>query len=203
MRVNQPVTTVERQVQEGAFIVSLTDRSGIITSANDEFIRISGFTADELIGQPHNIVRHPDMPPAAFADLWTTIQAGKPWHGMVKNRCKNGDFYWVDVNVTPVKEQGATVGYVSIRSKPSRSQVREADQLYTRMNKGMSMAEAMPAKPWLPVPDMSFAMRLGLGFAGFLGYFLLLILAAIILVASIACMGTARASTKADAAAAE
>ena len=176
MRVNQPVTTVERQVQEGAFIVSLTDRSGIITSANDEFVRISGFSREELIGQPHNLVRHPDMPAAAFADLWSTIQTGKPWHGMVKNRCKNGDFYWVDVNVTPIKEQGATVGYVSIRSKPSRSQVREADLLYKRMNKGMSMAEAMPPKPWIPFPAMSYALRLGLGFAFLLGYFLLLVL---------------------------
>ena len=89
------------QLQEGAFIVSMTDPQGLITYVNDEFIRISGFTEAELIGQPHNLVRHPDMPAAAFADLWATAKAGKPWYGLVKNRCKNGDFYWVDANVTP------------------------------------------------------------------------------------------------------
>ena len=129
MRNNLPVTTVEHQVQEGAFIVSMTDPRGIITYVNDEFVRISGFQPHELIGQPHNIVRHPDMPAAAFADLWATINAGEPWHGMVKNRSKNGDFYWVDANATAIREQGRITGFVSIRRKPSRSQIREAELL--------------------------------------------------------------------------
>jgi aerotaxis receptor len=175
MRVNQPVTTVEHQLQEGAFIVSMTDLQGNITFVNDEFVRVSGFLRDELIGQPHNLVRHPSMPAAAFADLWATVKAGRPWQGLVKNRCKNGDFYWVDANVTPIREQGAVVGYVSIRSKPGRSQIREAEPLYDRMNHGMSLAEAMPARPWIPFPAMSFAGRLGLGFGLTIGYFLLLL----------------------------
>ena len=120
MRVNQPVSAIEHQVQEGGFLVSMTDNRGIITFVNEEFARLSGFRPDELIGQPHNIVRHPDMPPAAFADLWATVKAGEPWYGMVKNRSKNGDFYWVDANVTPIRDKGEIVGFVSIRSRPSR-----------------------------------------------------------------------------------
>jgi len=177
MRNNQPVTAVEHQLQEGAFIVSMTDVHGNITFVNDEFVRISGFSRDELIGQPHNLVRHPSMPPAAFADLWATVKAGQPWHGMVKNRSKNGDFYWVDANVTPIKEQGTIVGYVSIRSKPSRSQIREAEYLYTRVNQGMTLAQAAPPAAWIPFPAMGFAARLGIAFGILVGWFLLLLLA--------------------------
>jgi len=164
MRVNQPVTKIEKQVQEGAFLVSMTDTRGIITYANDEFVRLSGYTRDELMGQPHNLVRHPDMPPAAFADLWTTVKGGKPWQGFVKNRSKDGAFYWVDANVTPVVEQGQTVGYVSIRSRPSRSQVQEAERIYTLMNQGKS-PEEIQKRPWIPFPAMSFGNRLRLAFA--------------------------------------
>jgi len=179
MRVNQPVTAVEHQVQEGAFIASMTDLHGVITYVNDEFVRISGFSQDELMGQPHNLVRHPDMPPAAFAYLWSTIQAGQVWRGMVKNRCKNGDFYWVDVNVSPVKKRGQLVGYVSIRSKPSRGQILEAEQLYARMNAGQSLADAArPPRSWLPFPAMAFGLRLGLGF-GLITACFLLVLAAV------------------------
>ncbi len=132
MRNNQPVTRSERQLQTGAFIVSMTDLRGVITYVNDEFIRVSGFTQEELIGQPQNLVRHPDMPPEAFEDMWRTIKANKPWQGLVKNRCKNGDFYWVDANVTPIEENGALVGYVSIRSKPPPAQVAEAEAMDAR-----------------------------------------------------------------------
>jgi aerotaxis receptor len=177
MRNNQPITTVEHQVQEGAFLVSTTDPRGIITYANDEFVRISGYSRDELMGQPHNIVRHPHMPAAAFADLWTTVKAGRPWHGMVKNRSKSGDFYWVDANVTPVMEGGEIVGFVSIRSKPSRGQIQEAEVLYRKVNQGMSLAEALSAKPWIPWPSMTFSGRLSLAFTVVTGYFLLLLLA--------------------------
>ena len=161
MRNNQPVTHVERQVQEGAFIVSTTDPRGIITSANDEFVRLSGFNLNELVGQPHNLVRHPEMPAAAFKDLWETVQKGKPWHGMVKNRCKNGDFYWVDANVTPIVEQAKIVGYVSIRSRPSRSQITEAQRVYALVNAGKTWAQAT-ARPWIPLPRLRFGRRIWL-----------------------------------------
>jgi len=158
MRVNMPVTQREHQLQEGAFIVSTTDLRGVITYVNEEFIRISGFTQDELIGQPHNMVRHPDMPTAAFEDLWRTVTAGRPWQGMVKNRCKNGDFYWVDASVTPIEEKGHVAGYVSIRSKPTRAQIAEAERMYTRARAGQPM-EDPETKIWIPYPEMSFRNR--------------------------------------------
>jgi PAS domain S-box-containing protein len=170
MRINNPVTQVERQVQEGAFIVSTTDAKGIITSANDEFVRLSGFSQEELVGQPHNLVRHPDMPAGAFKDLWDTVQKGKPWHGLVKNRCKNGDFYWVDANVTPVMAGGKIEGYVSIRSKPSRSQAGEAARIYALVNAGKTWEQAT-ARPWIPSPNMRFSRRIWLSVAGVLGIF--------------------------------
>jgi PAS domain S-box-containing protein len=161
MRNNQPVTSTEVHVQEGAFIVTKTDSRGVITWANDEFVRISGFTHDELVGQSHNMVRHPDMPPAAFEDLWRTVKAGKPWRGMVKNRTKKGDFYWVDANVTPVEEKGQIVGFVSIRSKPTRRQIEEADHLYAQIRTGATLADALKSA-WVPYPEMSFGRRMWL-----------------------------------------
>ncbi|MCA1908084.1 MAG: methyl-accepting chemotaxis protein [Magnetospirillum sp.] len=130
MRINEPITAREVMMKDGEMLVSRTDSGGRITFVNQAFIDISGFTRDELVGQPHNLVRHPHMPKEAFADLWATIKAGKPWEGFVKNRCKNGDFYWVRANVTPVMENGQVSGYVSIRSKPSRTQVAAAEALY-------------------------------------------------------------------------
>ena len=106
MKVNLPVTDVEHELREGQTIVSHTDLMGIITYANRDLIGICGFSKEELIGQSHNIMCHSDMPPAAFADLWSTIKSGRPWRGIVKNRCKNGDFYWVSAVVTPLKENG-------------------------------------------------------------------------------------------------
>ena len=163
MRNNQPVTKVEQELKEGAFIVSMTDPKGFITYVNDEFVRISGFTEQELIGQPQNLVRHPDMPAAAFAELWATIKAGGSWNRLVKNRCKNGDFYWVDANVTPVSEDGVITGYVSVRSKPSRSQVRNAEHVYALLNKGASLADTA-WKPQISFPDRTLATRLRLAF---------------------------------------
>ena len=133
MRLNHPVTQVERVLHDGALIVSTTDLKGRITSINTEFIDISGFCEDELLGKAHNIVRHPDMPEAAFADLWQTLQKGRPWTGLVKNRCKNGDHYWVVANATPVREAGVVTGYMSVRTKASPSQIREAEALYSEL----------------------------------------------------------------------
>lgn len=130
MRINHPVSNVEYQIDGSRSIYSTTDLKGRITHANPYFIEVSGFTEEELIGSPHNMVRHPDMPPAAFADLWATIKSGLPWTAMVKNRRKNGDYYWVEATVTPIMANGVVTGYISVRTKPSRQQVDAATKLY-------------------------------------------------------------------------
>ncbi len=130
MKMNLPVTDREVRLSAGESIVSWTDTKGKIVKVNDAFLRISGFTEDELIGAPHNIVRHPDMPQAAFADLWDTLNEGRSWTGIVKNRCKSGDFYWVRAQVSPVKDNGVVTGFMSVRSLPTAEQVREAEALY-------------------------------------------------------------------------
>jgi methyl-accepting chemotaxis protein len=136
MRKNLPVTQIEREFPEGEFIVSRTNLKGLITYVNRTFIEMSGFTEPELIGAPHNLVRHPDVPAEAFADLWQTLKKGLPWSGLVKNRCKNGDFYWVFANVTPIRESGQVTGYLSVRTKPTREQVNMAENLYREMREG-------------------------------------------------------------------
>jgi methyl-accepting chemotaxis protein-1 (serine sensor receptor) len=145
MRTNLPVTNVERTMRDGEFIVSRTDKRGIITEANPYFYEISGFTPADIIGSPHNVVRHPDMPEEAFKDLWTTLQSGKPWTGYVKNRCKNGDHYWVVANATPIFESGTITGYLSVRSRPERADVEAISKIYGRFKageaKGMAIQE--------------------------------------------------------------
>jgi aerotaxis receptor len=136
VRTNLPVTGIEYILRDGQSIVSKTDTKGRITYVNPTFIEVSGFEVDELIGKAHNIVRHPDMPPEAFADLWQTLKTGQPWTGLVKNRRKNGDFYWVVANVVPVKENGVTVGYMSVRTRPAREQVKAAEELYRAFRMG-------------------------------------------------------------------
>lgn len=135
MKQNLPVTEHEYVLTEADNIISTTDLKGRITYCNEDFIRISGFSNDELIGKSHNIVRHPDMPPAAFADLWNTLATGEPWMGIVKNRCKNGDYYWVDAYVTPIYENNTITGYQSVRTKPSAQTVKNAEQLYKKLLK--------------------------------------------------------------------
>ncbi len=136
MRKNLPVTNQEVELDEDQAIVSKTDLEGNIVYVNPYFEHISGFSAAELVGQPQNIIRHPDMPPEAFADLWQTIRAGIPWTGLVKNRCKNGDFYWVKANITPIKENGRTTGYMSVRTKAERGQVAAATEAYRKIAAG-------------------------------------------------------------------
>jgi len=133
MRNNQPVNDKEFVMQDGDLLASKTDLKGIITYCNDAFVEASGFTREELIGAPHNMVRHPDMPPEAFADLWKTLKHDKPWTGIVKNRRKDGGFYWVQANVTPLYEGPKTIGYMSVRSKPTREQIASAEALYRDM----------------------------------------------------------------------
>jgi len=146
MKRNLPITDVEKPFPEGVKLISTTDRKGIITHCNQAFIDISGFSSEELIGKSHNIVRHPDMPPAAFDILWDHIKAGKPWMGLVKNRCKNGDHYWVNAYVTPVTHNGEIVGYESVRVKPSREDVQRAESVYGKINTGKPFLSPLSGK---------------------------------------------------------
>jgi aerotaxis receptor len=133
MRTNLPVTDREYPFPSGETLVSTTDTKGRITYCNPRFIEVSGFSKDELLGQPHNLIRHPDMPEEAFRDMWATIQAGKPWSAPVKNRRKNGDYYWVMANATPLMQNGQPLGYMSVRTEATREQIRDAEALYARM----------------------------------------------------------------------
>ena len=136
MRNNQPVTQRETILPDGVFIYSRTDLKGQITEANAAFAEISGFRPDEMVGQPHNLIRHPDMPPEAFADMWRNLKAGRPWKGIVKNRRKDGGFYWVVANVSPIRESGQIVGYQSVRTRPATEQIAAADAAYRRLRAG-------------------------------------------------------------------
>ncbi len=136
MRKNGSVTGKEVTIKSGDEIVSATTTKGVITFCNDTFCDIAGFEREELIGQAHNILRHPDMPSAAFQMLWNCIREGKPWMGIVKNRCKNGDHYWVDAYVTPLKEKGQVTGYESVRVKADQAAIERAEQTYQRINDG-------------------------------------------------------------------
>ena len=133
MRSNMPVTGKEYPFPSGRSLVSVTDLKGRITYCNRAFIEVSGFASQELLGQPHSIVRHPDMPPEAFRDMWATIEQGLPWTGIVKNRRKNGDHYWVVANATPMREGERIVGYLSVRTEPSREQIDAAQALYATL----------------------------------------------------------------------
>lgn len=131
-----PVTNNEVLFGDDEFMLTKTDLKGIITYANHDFIKTSGFTEAELIGSSHNIVRHPDMPIEAFADLWKNLKLGRPWAGLVKNRTKQGDYYWVMADVAPILENGQLVGYLSARRKPSRQKINEADAAYRLFKEG-------------------------------------------------------------------
>lgn len=149
MRNNQPITQRERTFPAQQRLISTTDARGVITYCNDAFIEISGFSKDELIKSPHNTVRHPDVPPAVFEHMWATLKQGLPWMGIVKNRCKNGDHYWVNAYVTPVFDNKQVVGFESVRIKPTAEQIRRAEALYKRLNSGKS---AVPSRDkWLPM----------------------------------------------------
>ncbi len=130
MRKNLPVTATEYPVSGETLIVSRTDLKGKLAYFNEDFIAAAGFTSEELMGQPHNIVRHPDMPPEAFQNLWDTLKAGKPWLGAVKNRRKNGDYYWVLATASPIRENGQVTGYTSIRTRLPADQRKLAEQVY-------------------------------------------------------------------------
>jgi len=133
MRVNLPVTQHSYEFPSDQTLVSITDLKGRITYCNANFVEVSGYSRAELIGQPHNLVRHPDMPEETFRDMWATIQSGSPWTALVKNRRKNGDYYWVRANATPVRRGEHIVGYLSVRTHASQHEVQEAEALYATM----------------------------------------------------------------------
>jgi aerotaxis receptor len=149
MRNNQPITQRERTFPAQQRLISTTDARGVITYCNDAFVDISGFSKDELVKAPHNTVRHPDVPAAVFEHMWHTLKQGLPWMGIVKNRCKNGDHYWVNAYVTPIFDGKQVVGFESVRIKPTAEQIRRAEALYQRLNNGKA---AVPSRDkWLPV----------------------------------------------------
>ncbi|QIL45361.1 PAS domain-containing protein [Acidovorax sp. HDW3] len=133
MRRNLPVSQRHYDFPAHQTLISITDTKGRITYCNTDFIDVSGYTQDELLGQPHNLLRHPDMPEEAFRDFWDTVQNGKLWSGIIKNRRQNGDHYWVRANATPMRNGERIVGYLSVRTRPSEAEVRQAEQLYQRM----------------------------------------------------------------------
>jgi aerotaxis receptor len=136
MRNNGHITGREVHLSKGDEIVSSSNLRGDIEFCNETFCRISGFSQDELMQQPHNILRHPQMPPVAFSMLWSALKAGKPWMGIVKNRCKNGDYYWVDAYITPLRQNGQIYGYESVRTKADPNIIRRAEHVYERVNQG-------------------------------------------------------------------
>ena len=160
MKINSPVTNNEILMKPGRPIVSKTDLKGIITYANQTFLDISGYSREELIGKNHNIVRHPDMPVEAFAWLWDTIKQDLPWRGVVKNRAKNGDFYWVEAYVTPIRQDGSTVGYMSVRNIPDRAEVNACEKLYMALREG----KASLPKRGFKLNDVSFQTKLNVIF---------------------------------------
>lgn len=144
MKINHPVTGRSVEVSPQANILSTTDLKGDITYINPDFIQISGFDEQELLGSHHNIVRHPDMPPEAFASMWSTLKSGRSWMGLVKNRCKNGDHYWVNAYATPVIRNGEVVEFQSVRTQATPSQIERAEQLYARLRSGAPLRKLQP-----------------------------------------------------------
>ncbi len=149
MKINLPVTDKEILMQKGEILLSRTDLKGRITYVNDAFVKISGFTRDELIGANHNIVRHPDMPASAYEDLWNNLKQGRPWTAPVKNRAKSGDFYWVEANVVPIFENGQAKEYLSVRYPPTREQVSNAEKLYKLINENKATLKPTGVKAFL------------------------------------------------------
>jgi len=136
-------TDEEVPYPDGRLIVSRTDLDGTITHANDAFVELSGYSREELIGAPHGILRHPEMPRAAFADLWATLKAGRKWHGYVRNLRKDGASYWVYATALPNVREGRVFGYTSVRRKPSRRRIEELLPLYRQWLE-QEAAEATP-----------------------------------------------------------
>ena len=179
MSSSRPVTQREVFLASDTALVSRTDLRGIINYANEAFVQICGYTRAELLGNSHSLLRHPDMPAAVFAELWASVRAGRAWRGLVKNRCKTGDHYWVEAFVTPFHDNGMLVGYQSIRRPPSRQQISDAETFYKAINSGQarypvhqpSLLERIPFTTRADLTGVGqLALALGAGGAGFAGY---------------------------------
>ena len=175
MRKNLPVTNIETSLPDNQFIYSRTDLKGVITEANEAFCNVSGYTREEMVGQPHNMVRHPDMPEAAFKDMWADLKTGRPWRGIVKNRRKDGGFYWVVANVSPVRENGQIVGYQSVRSRPSREEIEAATAAYAKINGGSTSLVIIHGHAVFRHSTLVKAMTSLRGQTYFLGFLVLLL----------------------------
>ncbi len=136
MKTERYIINREYEYSKDAVLISKTDTKGKITFVSPDFASISGYKVEELLGKPHNIIRHPDMPKSVFKEMWDTIESGQPWHGFVKNLRKNGEYYWVEATILPIRQSNQIVGYISIRKKPSRKKVIESDALYKKINAG-------------------------------------------------------------------
>lgn len=164
MKLNLPVTQVERRYADDLTLVSTTDPQGRITHCNAAFAEVSGYPAEALLGRAHNVVRHPDTPPEVFADMWATLGAGRPWSGVVKNRCRNGDHYWVVANVTPVREGGRVAAYMSVRHRPTPAQVQAAEQQFAEIVRARAARGGEPRPPTpAPLPHRRLTLELAAG----------------------------------------
>lgn len=143
MRKNLPVTQNVYAFPPDQTLISITDLKGRITYCNANFVAVSGFTREELLGQPHNILRHPDMPSEAFRDMWATIKDCLPWTGLIKNRRKNGDHYWVRANATPVRDGDKIVGFLSVRTYVPEEEIEVAEALYARMREEAAVGKQL------------------------------------------------------------
>lgn len=142
LSMSKVVPLNEEYMYDGKVIISQTDLQGIITYANKKFCEVSGYTLDELVGKPHNIIRHPDMPKAAFTKMWETIKGGQVWNGLVKNLRKDGLYYWVDTEILPILDDNLQVtGYIAARRSASRKDIKENEELYAKMLESEASAQ--------------------------------------------------------------
>ncbi len=167
MRNNGPLTQVERFLEEGQFILSKTDLKGIIEYVNPDFCTISGYREDEVIGKPQNILRHPMVPEQVFREMWTDLKNQKSWNGIVINRCKNGDHYWVDASISPLYENDKMVGYMSVRTKANPEQIQNAIKEYKSLSNSIVKSQMAVAVEYISEKGKFISLILSLIFSIF------------------------------------
>lgn len=144
LKINMPITDQERPLPDGTTLISTTDLKGIITTINADLIAISGYSEEELLGANHNILRHPHMPSSIFDNMWHTIRRGGPWNGLVINRCRNGDYYWVDTFIALLRNRGEVVGYQAVHTRPNAERARRTQLMYEQMRNGKGPCPITP-----------------------------------------------------------